>query len=417
MRRVITVPRAVDLLVREMEGMGVREVFGIIGGQIMPFFDALYNSNIKVYMFRHEQGAIHAADAYGRVMRRPMTVVVTSGPGATNLLTGLANAMMDSSPLIAITGQVPTAFFGRDAFQETDIVGATMPVTKHTFMVKRPEDLVPPVYKAAYEISINGRPGPVVIDLPRDVQLMDVDPTTVKSKVIRIARKEIPEPDPPSLIAYALKLLLTAERPVMLVGGGVCWSGATDEVLTLAELIGMPIVTTLPGKNCVPSNHPLVMGPSGMHGRLEADAAIINADVILAVGTRFSDRTVGNFNEFRRGRKIIHIDIDRSEIGKNVKPEVGIVGDAKAVLSTMIKLVPKALERRHEAFIKWLRGGIKESYEEYRRRVDVNGFAPWRVLKVLREVMPPHSITTTGGLAATRCGASFTGTSMCLGPS
>ncbi len=195
------------------------------------------------------------------------------------------------------------------------------------------------MFKAAYEISINGRPGPVVIDLPRDVQLTDVDPAIVRGRVIRIVRKAIPEPDP-SLIAYALKLLLTAERPVMLVGGGVCWSGgATNEVLTLAELIGMPIVTTLPGKNCVPSNHPLVMGPSGMHGRLEADAAIINADVILAVGTRFSDRTVGNFNEFRRGRKIIHIDIDRSEIGKNVKPEVGIVGDAKAVLSTMIKLV------------------------------------------------------------------------------
>ncbi len=386
-------PRAVDLLVREMEGMGVREVFGIIGGQIMPFYDALYNSNIKVYMFRHEQGAIHAADAYGRVLRRPMTVVVTSGPGATNLVTGLVNAMMDSSPLIAITGQVPTTFFGRDAFQETDIVGAAMPITKHTFMVKRPEDLVP-AYRAAHEIAMDGRPGPVLIDLPRDVQLMDVDPSIATSRVIRIARKPAPEPDP-SLIAYALKLLLSAERPVMLVGGGVCWSGATNEVLTLAELIGMPIVTTLPGKNCVPSNHPLVMGPSGMHGRLEADAAIINADVILAVGTRFSDRTVGNFNEFRRGRKVIHIDIDRSEIGKNVKPEVGIVGDAKAVLSMMIKLVPKALERRHDAFINWLRS-IKEGYEEYRRRVDIEGFAPWKVLKVLREVMPPNSITTTG---------------------
>ncbi len=156
---MMVMPRAVDLLVREMEGMGVREVFGIIGGQIMPFFDALYNSNIKVYMFRHEQGAIHAADAYGRVMKRPMTVVVTSGPGATNLLTGLANAMMDSSPLIAITGQVPTMFFGRDAFQETDIVGATMPVTKHTFMVRKPEDLIP-AYKAAHEIAVDGRPGP-----------------------------------------------------------------------------------------------------------------------------------------------------------------------------------------------------------------------------------------------------------------
>ncbi len=157
----------------------------------------------------------------------------------------------------------------------------------------------------------------------------------------------------------------------------------------------MPIVTTLPGKNCVPGNHPLVMGPSGMHGRLEADAAIINADVVLAVGTRFSDRTVGNFSEFRKGKKIIHIDIDRSEVGKNVKPEVGIVGDAKTVLSMMIKLMPKALERRHDTFIKWLRG-IKESYEKYRSKVDTNGFVPWKVLKVLREVMPPNSITATG---------------------
>ena len=384
-------PRAVDLLAREMERMGVDKVFGIIGGQIMPFFDALYNTNIKVYMFRHEQGAIHAADAYGRVTRRPMTVVVTSGPGATNLVTGLANAMMDSSPLIAITGQVPTVFFGRDAFQETDIVGTSMPITKHTFMVKKPEDLIP-AYKAAYEISIDGRPGPVLIDAPRDAQLSEIRDSGIRE--MRVHRKIVPEPDP-SLISYALKLLLNAERPIMLVGGGVCWSGATNEVLTLAELIGMPIVTTLPGKNCVPGNHPLVMGPAGMHGRLEADAALINADVILAVGTRFSDRTVGNFNELRRGRKIIHIDIDRSEIGKNVKPEVGIVGDAKAVLSMMIGMVSKALERRHDDFIRWLRS-IKESYEEYRSKVPFEGFAPWRVLKVLREVMPPHAITTTG---------------------
>ena len=384
-------PRAVDLLVREMESMGVDKVFGIIGGQIMPFFDALYNTNIKVYMFRHEQGAVHAADAYGRVTKRPMTVVVTSGPGATNIVTGLANAMMDSSPLIAITGQVPTVFFGRDAFQETDIVGISMPITKHTFMVKRPEDLVP-VYRAAYEISIDGRPGPVLIDIPRDVQLSEIKDLGIRE--VRVYKKVVPEPDP-SLISCALKLLLNAERPVMLVGGGVCWSGATNEVLTLAELIGMPIVTTLPGKNCVPSNHPLVMGPAGMHGRLEADAALINADVILAVGTRFSDRTVGNFDELKRGRKIIHIDIDKSEIGKNVKPEVGIVGDAKAVLSMMISMVPKALERRHDDFIRWLRS-IKEGFEEYRSKVPFDGFAPWRVLKVLREVMPPHAITVTG---------------------
>ncbi|WP_069807331.1 biosynthetic-type acetolactate synthase large subunit [Vulcanisaeta thermophila] len=385
--------RAVDHLVREMRNRGINKVFGIIGGQIMPLYDAMYNSGIDVYVFRHEQGAMHAADAYGRVMRRPMVVIVTSGPGATNILTGLANAMMDSSPLIAITGQVPTAFFGRDAFQETDIVGSSMPITKHTFMVRRPEDVVP-AFKAAYEISIDHRPGPVLIDLPRDVQLMEVDERSFRE--FRIHRKVIPEPDY-SLVSYAVKMLLSAERPVMLVGGGVCWSNATNEALALAELLGMPIVTTLPGKNCVPSNHPLVMGPAGMHGRLEGDAALINADVVLAVGTRFSDRTVGNFREFQRGRKIIHIDIDKSEIGKNVKPAVGIVGDAKTVLSMMIEMIPKALERRNEAFIKWLRS-IKEQYEAYREKAaaEFPGFAPWKVLKVLREVMPPHSITVTG---------------------
>ncbi|MFB6470004.1 MAG: biosynthetic-type acetolactate synthase large subunit [Vulcanisaeta sp. AZ3] len=385
-------PRAVDLLVKEMESMGVDKIFGIIGGQIMPFYDALYNTNIKVYMFRHEQGAVHAADAYGRVTKRPMTVIVTSGPGAANLVTGLANAMMDSSPLIAITGQVPTIFFGRDTFQETDIVGTTMPITKHTFMVKRPEDLVP-AYKAAYEVSIDGRPGPVLIDMPRDVQLSEVS-ENCRMRMIKVFKMVIPEPDP-SLVAYALKLLLNAERPVMFVGGGVCWSGATNEVLTLAELIGMPIVTTLPGKNCVPSNHPLVMGPAGMHGRLEADAALINADAVLAVGTRFSDRTVGNFQEFSRGRKIIHIDIDKSEIGKNVKPDVGIVGDAKTVLSMMIDILPKALKRRHEKFISWLRS-IKEGFEKYRNELPFEGFAAWRILKVLREVIPPNAITVTG---------------------
>lgn len=382
--------RAVDALVDEMERMGIREVLGIIGGQIMPLFDALYGRDIKIYMFRHEQGAIHAADAYGRVTRKPGIVLVTSGPGATNLATGLANAMMDSSPLVALTGQVPTAVFGRDAFQETDIVGMSLPITKHNFMAKRPEDVVP-MFKAAYRIATDGRPGPVLLDLPRDVQMGQVDGG--KLSEVKVNYKGIPEPDP-GLVAYAVKLILEARRPILLIGGGVCWSGATEEALALAETLWMPMVTTLPGKNCVPNNHPLFMGPAGMHGRVEADAAIINSDLVVAVGTRFSDRTVGDFKEFQRGRKIIHIDIDRSEIGKNVKPTVGIVGDAKATLRMMLQLIPKAAPRS-EKFVSWLRS-IKEAYEKFREQSDMEKFAPWKVLKAIREVTPPNAITATG---------------------
>ena len=388
---VVAMPRAVDVLVDEMRKMGIREVLGIPGGQIMPLYDALYNSGIDVYLFRHEQGAIHAADAYGRVTKRPGVVLVTSGPGATNLATGLANAMMDSSPLVALTGQVPTSVFGRDAFQETDIVGLSMPIAKHTFMVRKPEALAP-TFRVAYRIAIDGRPGPVLVDLPRDVQLAQVGEDA--DFEIKVKYMQVPEPDP-SVVAYALKLILNAKRPIMLVGGGVCWSGATQEALTLAEILMMPIVTTLPGKNCVPSNHPLVMGPAGMHGRVEADAAIINSDLVLAIGTRFSDRTVGDFKEFQRGRVIIHVDIDRSEIGKNVKPAVGIVGDAKAVLRMMIDMLPKALPRS-DSFVRWLRS-IKEAYEKFRESTDLeNSFAPWKVLKALREVTPPEAIVATG---------------------
>lgn len=385
-------PRSVDALVREMVRMGVDKIFGIPGGQIMPLYDALYGSGIDVLLFRQELGAIHAAEAYGRVMRRPGVVLVTSGPGATNLVTGLANAYMDSAPLISITGQVPTYFLGRDAFQETDAVGIAMPVTKHTFMVKDPEKLVP-TFRAAYRIAIDGRPGPVLIDVPRDVQLANVNGEYYGEIGIRL--KGLPEPDP-GLVSYAVKLMLASKRPVILSGGGVCWSNAGEEVVRLAEMLGAPVVTTFPGKNCVPSNHPLVMGPAGMHGRLEADAAIINSDFILAVGTRFSDRTVGNFQEFQRGRKIVHIDIDKSEVGKNVKPTVGIIGDAKSVLRMMIQMIPSAVSRG-DGFIEWLRG-IRRAYEEYRERSAgaFPGLAPWKVLKVLRSVVPPEAIVTTG---------------------
>ncbi len=393
--------RAVDALVNAMRRLGVRHVFGIPGGSIMPLYDALYDAeDIKHFLFKHEQGAIHAADAYARITKKPGVVLVTSGPGATNLVTGLANAYMDSSPVVAISGQVATSILGRDGFQETDIVGVTFPITKLNIQVRSPEDVVG-AFVTGYIASIEGRPGPVLIDIPRDVQLgMVVDNPNPKLKIRPKASDQDPSRED---ILRALKILVRAERPAMLVGGGVCWSGAWDEAISLAEILWMPIVSTFPGKNCVPNDHPLYMGPAGMHGRLEADAALANADAVLAVGTRFSDRTVGRFKEMN-AKTIIHIDIDPSEIGKNVKTEVGIVSDAKKALKEMLNLLPEVLRLESQkpvdgrrSFLAWLRN-IRRKYEDHiaRKADEMKPFAPWKVLKILRRTLPPSSILTTG---------------------
>jgi acetolactate synthase-1/2/3 large subunit len=262
-------------------------------------------------------------------------------------------------------------------------------------MVKESSALVP-AFKAAYRIAVNGRAGPVLIDVPRDVQIGSADQGSCLEPAVKL--KTIPEPDP-TVVAAIVNLLLKAERPVILAGGGVCWSGATGELLALAETLGIPIVTTFPGKNCVPTNHPLVMGPAGMHGRVESDAALINSDVVFAVGTRFSDRTIGNFSEFQKGRSIIHVDIDKSEIGKNVKPSLAVVGDVKAVIRMMLQIIPDALimKKNQERYLNWLKQ-IKRAFEEYREKAaaEFPGFAPWKVLKVIREAVPPQTITTTG---------------------
>lgn len=364
----------------------------------MALYDALYNQDIQPIMFRHEQGAMHAAEAFARVSGRPAVVAVTSGPGATNIVTGLADAYMDSAPVVAITGQVPTSVFGRDGFQETDILGVVTPITKFSYQVKRPEEAVP-AFKTAYEISIIGRPGPTLVDIPRDIQLQAAPDREEKIAVNR--EKFIPPPPDEEKLRLAAKYLIEAKRPVLLVGGGVLWSGATPEVLELSRMLYAPIVSTLPGKAAVPHDYPLYMGPAGMHGRAEADAALANADVILAVGTRFSDRTWGRFKELqesvRSGRvRLIHIDIDKSEIGKNVKPTIGVVADAKEALGTLLKFVDAGAQR-DEKFISWLLE-IRKKYEEAMSKVadSSRAFHPWRVLKVLRRAAPRNTITTTG---------------------
>jgi acetolactate synthase-1/2/3 large subunit len=390
--------RVVDKLVEVFRSYGIKHVLGIPGGSIMTLYDALYNQDVEPVLFRHEQGAIHAAEGYARVARRPAVVAVTSGPGAANLVTGLADAYMDSVPLVAITGQVATTIFGRDGFQETDIPGIVTPITKFVYQVRKPAEATA-AFKVAYEISMLGRPGPTVIDLPRDIQL-----SPAPSHEERIAvnmEKFIPPPVDEDKVRIAVKYLAEARRPVILVGGGVLWSGATPEVLELSKMLYAPIVSTLPGKAAVPHDFPLYMGPAGMHGRAEADAALANADVILAVGTRFSDRTWGRFKELQEavksGRvKLIHIDVDKSEIGKNVKPTVGIVGDAREALRKIINLLDAAAVG-NQKFVAWLLE-IRKKYEEAMGKVadSTPGFHPWRALKVLRRAAPRDTILTTG---------------------
>jgi len=390
--------RVVDKLAETFKTYGVKHVLGIPGGSIMALYDALYGQDIDVVLFRHEQGAIHAAEGYARVAGRPAVVAVTSGPGAANLVTGLADAYMDSVPLVAITGQVVTSIFGRDGFQETDIPGIVTPITKFVYQVRRPAEATA-AFKVAYEISVLGRPGPTLIDLPRDIQLNAAPDYEERIQINK--EKFIPPPPDPEKLRLAAKHLVEANRPVILVGGGVIWSGATPEVLELSKTLYAPIVSTLPGKAAVPHDFPLYMGPAGMHGRAEADAALANADVILAVGTRFSDRTWGRFKELqdavRSGRvKLIHVDIDQSEIGKNVKPTVGIVGDAKEALRKLIDfldVVPKA----NQKYLGWLLE-IRKRYEEAMAKIadSTPSFHPWRALKVLRRAAPRDTITVTG---------------------
>ena len=390
--------RVVDKLAETFKTYGVKHVLGIPGGSIMALYDALYGQDIDVVLFRHEQGAIHAAEGYARVAGRPAVVAVTSGPGAANLVTGLADAYMDSVPLVAITGQVVTSIFGRDGFQETDIPGIVTPITKFVYQVRRPAEATA-AFKVAYEISVLGRPGPTLIDLPRDIQLNAAPDYEERIQINK--EKFIPPPPDPEKLRLAAKHLVEANRPVILVGGGVIWSGATPEVLELSKTLYAPIVSTLPGKAAVPHDFPLYMGPAGMHGRAEADATLANADVILAVGTRFSDRTWGRFKELqdavRSGRvKLIHVDIDQSEIGKNVKPTVGIVGDAKEALRKLIDfldVVPKA----NQKYLGWLLE-IRKRYEEAMAKIadSTPSFHPWRALKVLRRAAPRDTITVTG---------------------
>jgi len=338
---------------------------------------------------RHEQCAAHAADGYARASGKVGVCMATSGPGATNLVTGIANAYMDSSPIVAFTGQVPRPLIGKDAFQETDIVGITTPITKYNFQVQKVSE-IPKIIKTAFYIASSGRPGPVLVDLPKDIQT-EIDEVEFDDDVEIRGYKPNYEPHPLQ-IERAADLLANAERPVIIAGGGVISSGASSELLALAELLQAPVSTTLMGKGCIPEDHPLCLGLLGMHGTIASNLIVSEADVLLAVGMRFSDRTTGKVEKFCPDAKIIHIDIDTAEIGKNIQPHVPIVADAKRALKALYKrLIQKFRKKERSTWI----SRIEELKKQHEEMSGKSGISPPRLLKELRKLLPVDTIITT----------------------
>ncbi len=327
-------------LIKTLDQLGVKYIFGYVGGAAIPIFDALetVDSKIKLIMTRHEQGATHMADGYARATGKPGVVLVTSGPGAGNTLTGIMTAQMDSVPMIIISGQQVTDMLGKDAFQEADIFGITMPVVKHSYLVKETCDMCR-ITKEAYHIATTGRPGPVLIDIPKDISQAPFDGDCDAPFELLGYDPELNFKIDCNAIEQAVDLLKLAKKPVILAGHGAMISAADDELLKLAETLQAPVTTTLLGKGVFPETHPLSLGMLGLHGTAYANKAIIECDLILNVGSRFDDRIIGQAEHFEAGVKIIHIDIDSSEMNKMIRPNIEIVGDAKAALIELNKRV------------------------------------------------------------------------------
>ena len=322
----------VDMLVEQ----GVEVMFGYLGGVVLPLFDKLYDANIKFIIPRHEQGGCHMADAYARATGKTGLVIATSGPGATNLVTGLATAMMDSIPLVAITGQVSTALIGNDAFQEADTTGITRPVTKHNMIIKDPNDLAQAIREAFY-IAETGRPGPVLIDIPKDIQTAQC-PIPPK-KPIELPGFKVRYKGHARQIEAACKAMNEAKKPVLYVGGGTILSNASEALRAVAQKANIPVTTTLMALGAYDQNRPESLDMLGMHGSAYANYAVQHADLLISVGARFDDRVTGKLETFAKKAKIIHIDIDPSNIGKNVHTDIPVVGDSKEVLQDMLELL------------------------------------------------------------------------------
>jgi acetolactate synthase-1/2/3 large subunit len=380
-------------LLTALEKEKVEYIFGLPGGANLPIYDALVDSNIRHILVRHEQSAAHMADGYARIKRKAGVCFATSGPGATNLVTGIATAYSDSSPIVAVTGQVALPMIGKDSFQEIDIIGITNPCTKYSFQPRQASE-IPEAVKKSFYIAESGRPGPVLIDIPKDVQqqIAKIEfPDYIK------VRGYSPNVDPDlSEINKACEMLLKAEKPIIMAGGGVILSGAFSELQTLAELLSIPVVSTFKGKGAFPENHQLSLGPIGMHGHAEANRMILETDCIVAIGARFSDRTVGRFDEFGKDINVIHFDIDPAEIGKNKSVNAAIIGDLKSSLRALIKMIPKTFRVNEEISKQWLNrkkelvSYYADSLKDYSREITAK-----KSLKKLREILPMDGIVTT----------------------
>jgi len=373
------------ILVESLHREGVETIFGYPGGQILPVYDELYDSPLRHILVRHEQAAAHAADGYARASGRVGVCLATSGPGACNLVTGIATAYMDSVPIVAITGQVPTYMLGNDAFQESDITGITMPVTKHNYLVKNTGEISRTVQEAFY-VAGTGRPGPVLIDLPKDTQ-------TGMAKDMPRADKVVLRGYNPTYKGHSrqidkvIALMVEAERPLIYAGGGVISSNASGELIDLATRMGIPVTTTLMGIGCIPGNHPLNLGMLGMHGTEYANFAVTECDLLIAIGARFDDRVTGKIDTFAPHAKVVHIDIDPAEIGKNKRVDVPIVGDVKAVLQDVLSSIKK--KGVHDAWQK----KIRHWREHHPLKCPANGaLHPQFVIRTLSDLVKEKAV-------------------------
>ncbi|TYS90294.1 acetolactate synthase large subunit [Rossellomorea aquimaris] len=377
-----------DMLMKALKEEKVEILFGYPGGAVLPIYDALYKAPIKHVLARHEQGAIHAAEGYARVSGRPGVVIATSGPGATNLVTGIADAMMDSLPLVIFTGQVASGVIGTDAFQEADVVGITMPITKHNYQVRDIKDL-PRIVKEAFHIASTGRPGPVLVDIPKDLTLQQAYP-------VHDVEMDLPGYQPnfypnPLQIKKLVEAIKVSRQPVILAGAGVLHGKATEELKVFAEQYDIPVIHTLLGLGGFPADHPLFLGMAGMHGCYASNMALHECDLLINIGARFDDRLTGNLATFAPRAKVVHIDIDPAEIGKNVKTQIPIVADAKQALEKLLQH-----EEEKPDFDAWhhhLKSYKREYPFWYNQAHDV--LSPQRLIEQVYEMTNGEAVVTT----------------------
>ncbi|MDM8148835.1 acetolactate synthase large subunit [Priestia megaterium] len=377
-----------DMLIESLRRENVDVIFGYPGGAVLPIYDKLYGSGMFHVLARHEQGGIHAAEGYARISGKPGVVIATSGPGATNIVTGLADAMIDSLPLVVFTGQVASSVIGSDAFQEADVLGITMPITKHSYQVRNISDM-PRIIKEAFHIATTGRPGPVLIDIPKD--MAQGDGTFNYEGEIDLPGYQ-PTYFPNQLQVKKLTdAVAAAKQPVILAGAGVLLSKGSEELKNYAERQNIPVINTLLGLGCFPADHPLHLGMAGMHGTYTANMAIYESDLLISIGARFDDRVTGNLKHFAPNAKIAHIDIDPAEIGKNVPTKIPIVGDAKEVLKQLLLQEGEVggYTKWHEKLAAW-----KQEYPLwYQNSADV--LKPQKVVELLHKYTNGDAVVTT----------------------